>query len=113
MPNGRSGGFIMQTADLKGLIRALSGSTLVGHMLGHDLSNKSANALDVDPFVEACTQGSVAVEEQHHDSYIIHLGNKPITWISVTSGSPLFPELRQRHAQWMAEHPDWKDWMWF
>jgi hypothetical protein len=63
MPNGQSGGFIMQTGD------------------------------------------RVVVEEQYHDSYIIHFSDEPIRWLSVGSGSPLFLELRRRHAQWAAEHP--------
>ena len=113
MPNGRSGGFVMQTGDLRKLVRAVSGSTIVGHLVGQALSNPSASASDVAPFVEECPQDPVAVEEQHHDSYIIHFSNEPIRWLSIGSGSPLFPELRRRHAQWMAEHPGWKDWIAF
>jgi hypothetical protein len=113
MPNGRSGGFIMQIGDLKELIRASSGSTFVGHLFGRGLPARAGSASDVATLVDECPQDSVAVEEQHHDSYIIHLSNEPISWISVTSGSPLFPELRRRHAQWVAEHPGWSGWIAF
>ena len=113
MPNGRSGGFIMQTNDLKELIKAVSGTTFVGHLLVQGLTPRLGCASDVAPFVEECLQDRLAVEEQHHDSYIIHLSNEPIRWLSVGSGSSLFPELRRRHAQWVAEHPGWNGWVAF
>src|ERR1700687_5575314 len=113
MPNGRSGGFIRQSGRLKKLFRAGSGSPIIGHLVEQALSNPSACASDVAPFVEECPQDRVAVEEQDHDSYIIHFSIAPIRWLSIGSGSPLFPERRRRHAQWMAEHPGWKDWIAF
>ncbi len=55
MPNGRSGGFIMQIVDLKELVRAFPGSTFVGHVLGQDLSDRSGSASDVIALVEECS----------------------------------------------------------
>lgn len=45
--------------------------------------------------------------------YVIHISHEPrIILISVISQSPIFSELRRRHAQWMAEHPGWDGWIW-
>jgi hypothetical protein len=62
MPNGRSGGFIMQIGDLKELIRASSGSTFVGHLVGRGLSARAGSASDVATLVDECPQDRVAVE---------------------------------------------------
>ena len=113
MPNGRTGGFIMLRVDLEELVRAVSGSMIVGHLLGDGLPNRGGSASEVISLVKECSQERVAIEEQHRDSYIIHLSNEPIRWVSVASSSPLFLELRRRHSQWMAEHPGWKEWMGF
>jgi hypothetical protein len=65
-------------------------------------------------FLEECPQDRMAVEEQDHKSYIIHLSNEPeLKWLVVGSESPIYLEIRQRHAQWMNERPDWKGWMAF
>ncbi len=113
MPNGRSGGFILQTSDLKKMLKTISGATLVGYLIIQNSINREASASDASAFVDECTQVRLAVEEQHHDSYIIHLSREIFRVLMVGSKSPLFPELRQRHAHWVAEHPDWNDWIAF
>jgi hypothetical protein len=114
MPNGRSGGFVIKTADLKELVKAVSDTDVVGQMALLPLSIRAANAAEVIRFVEECLHDRVAVEEQNHKGYIIHISNEPkLIWLMVGSESPIFLEIRQRHAQWMTEHPDWNGWMAF
>jgi hypothetical protein len=111
MPNGRSGGFVITTADLKELVRGVSDNAVVGQMVVHSLPFRAANAAEITRFVEECPHDRVAVEEQAHKSYIIHLSDEPKPiWLLVGSESPIFLEIRQRHAQWMTEHPDWQGW---
>ena len=113
MPNGRSGGFVIETADLKQLVRAVSDTAVVGQ-LTIGLRPRAASAADVVRCVGECRQDRVAVEEQHSALYIIHFRNDPdIMWLSVNSESPIFVELRLRHARWMAGHPGWDGWIAF
>ena len=114
MPNGRSGGFMIETADLKELVKAVSDADVVGQMVLLRPPNRAANAAEVTRFVEECPHDRVAVEEQEHKFYIIHLSNEPkLIWLVVGSESPIYLEIQQRHAQWVAEHPDWKGWIAF
>ena len=111
MPNGRSGGFVIKTADLKEMVKAVSDAAVVGQMVVLRLPFRAANAAEVTRFVEECQHDRVAVEEQDHKGYVIHLSNEPkIIWLLVSSESLIFLEIRQRHAQWMNEHPGWKGW---
>ena len=111
MPNGRSGGFVIKTADLKEMVKAVSDAAVVGQMVVLRLPFRAANAAEVTRFVEECQHDRVAVEEQDHKGYVIHLSNEPkIIWLLVSSESPIFLEIRQRHGQWMTEHPGWKGW---
>ena len=72
------------------------------------------SAADVVRCIGECRQDRVAVEEQHSALYIIHFRNDPdIMWLSVNSESPIFVELRLRHARWMARHPGWDGWIAF
>jgi len=106
MPNGRSGGFVLTTADLKGLVRGVSDAAAVGKIVVRPLPIRTADAAEVAQFVEECPHDRVNVEEQDHKSYIIHLSDEPkFIWLVVGSESPIFLEIRQRHAQWMSEHP--------
>jgi hypothetical protein len=114
MPNGRSGGFLIKTADLKELVKTVSDTAVVGKMLVLHLPFRGANAAEVTRFVEACPDDHVPVEEQDHKSYIIHLSDEPkLLWLVVGSDSPIFLELRLRHTQWMTEHSGWKGWFAF
>ena len=124
MPNGRSGGFVIKTADLKELVKTVSDTAVVGKMVVHPLPRetvpnvpptiRAGNAAEVTRFFEECPHDRVAVEEQDNKFYIIHLSNEPkLLWLLIGSESPIFPELRQRHAQWATDHPGWKGWVAF
>jgi hypothetical protein len=113
MPNGRSGGFVIETAGLKQLVTAVSDTEVVGQ-LTTGLRPRAASAAEVAQCIGECRQDRVAVEEQHNAFYIIHFSNDPdVVWLSVNSESPIFVELRRQHAQWMAEHPGWDGWIAF
>jgi hypothetical protein len=113
MPNGRSGGFVIETADLKQLVTAVSDSAVVGQ-LTTGLQPRAASAAEIARCIEECPHDRVAVEEQDNTFYIIHFSNDPdIIWVSVNSKSPIFVELRLRHARWKAEHPGWNGWIGF
>jgi hypothetical protein len=113
MPNGRSGGFVIETTDLKQLVTAVSDTAVVGQ-LTTGLRPRAASAAEIAQCIEDCPLDRMAVEEQDHTFYIIHFSNDPdIIWVSVNSESPIFAELRLRHARWMTEHPGWNGWMGF
>jgi hypothetical protein len=114
MPNGRSGGFMIKTADFKKLVKTVPDTVVIGLMLLGRFPIRAADAAEVDRFVEECPHDCVAVEEQDHKGYVIHLSNEPkLIWLLVASDSPIFLEIRRRHAQWMTDHPGWKGWMGF
>ena len=116
MPNGRSGGFPIETADLKRLIRAVSNTAAIGKVVDGSSgpSLRPADAAEVTRLVEECAHQRVAVEEQDHKFYIIHIRDEPTPiWVAVHSESPIFDELKQRHAQWNIEHPNWTGWIGF
>ena len=75
-------------------------------------SPSPVNAAEVIRFLGEHAQDRVAVEEQDHAAYLIHIG-EVASWVAVRSESPVFAELRQRHAQWMTDHPGWNGWIAF
>jgi hypothetical protein len=121
MPNGRCGGFIIETADLKRLVQALSNDAVVGRVsTGGRL--QATRAVEMVRLIEECPDIRVNVEDQDHELYLIHLiddyehrsdDELKIVWVGVPSESPIFLDLRRRHEQWMAEHPGWDGWMAF
>jgi hypothetical protein len=116
MPNGRSGGFPIETGTLKDVVGAASDAAPVG--LIFDASSgprfRPVGRSEVLRLIEDCPSARVAVEEQDHSSYIIHLRDEPsLGWVSVSPESPIFSELRQFHDQWKIEHPDWNGWIGF
>lgn len=114
MPNGRSGGFVIEKADLERLVEALRGGSVVAQIVIHSCPPRAADALELARFIDECPNDRIAVEEQHHEFYIIHLSNEPeLTWVLVDSETPLFSGLRQRHDRWATEHPDWMEWIAF
>jgi hypothetical protein len=114
MPNGRSGGFLIERADLKHLVKALPDSTVAAKLIDDSLHVRPADAVEIARLVDECPNDHIDVEEQDHKYYIIHLRNEPnCIWIVVASETPLFPELLQRHSRWATEHPEWKDWIAF
>jgi hypothetical protein len=113
MPNGRSGGFVIETNDLKRLIEAVTGNAVVGRLTTGSKPH-DARVDEIAQVIEKCPHNRIAVEEQDHAFYIIHISNAPdVVGIVILSESPLFVELRRRHAIWMAEHPDWNGWIAF
>src|SRR6516162_4633969 len=114
MPNGRSGGFIIRKADLRELmISVVPDSAILGKIFDHSPRSRPVNVSEATRFVEQCPHNRVAVEEQDHTAYIIHLSNEQpnFVWIAIGPESPIFPEIVQRHIQWNNEHPDWNGWM--
>jgi hypothetical protein len=113
MPNGRSGGFVLERADLKQLVQAVSQDAVVGK-IAIRFELQPASAAEIARCIDECSEDRVAVEEQDHAFYIVHIGKQPVgTWLSVTSESAIFAELRRHHTQWMSEHPGWDGWIAF
>jgi len=114
MPNGRSGGFVIERTDLRNLVRTFPDETIVARIYPSIGASRPVGALEADRLVDECTSDRIAVEEQDHVAYVIHLRNEPeIIWLSVSAKDPNFLELRQRHRQWTTEHPDWRGWIAF
>jgi hypothetical protein len=114
MPNGRSGGFVIEKADLRSVVKALPDATVVAMLSAHSPRPRPANALEIARLVEECPKERIAVEEQDHKFYIIHLQDEPeLIWVTVGSESPILLELHQRHERWATEHPGWKGWIAF
>lgn len=116
MPNGRCGGFVIGRANLKQIVTAVPETAILGKLaivgkLINGLRLRAVSAAEIDRLVDECPDDRVAVEEQDHTFYIIHLHIKPDhIRVSVTSESPIFAELRRRHTEWMVEQPGWDGW---
>ena len=113
MPNGRSGGFLMQTADLKRLFDGLPDSASTGHIIEGYARPREASLSEMARLVGECAQEKVAVEEQDGTAYIVHLSNEPILWLFVYKDSRLLNALKRSHAEFLAEHPGWDGWIAF
>lgn len=110
MPNGRTGGFMMNAAEWKVLAEVVPEQTTIGKIFDGG-AVRAVTLADVIRFIEASSRERLAVEEQDHNSYIVHINNEPeILWIVVGLESPIFPEIQRLHARWMAEHPGWNAW---
>jgi hypothetical protein len=80
MPSGRCGGFIVETADLKQLVQAISNDAVVGQVgTGGRLQATRAVemvrliAVEMVRLIEECSDSRVNVEDQDHELYLIHL----------------------------------------
>lgn len=108
MPNGHSGSFLIGTATLKRLLRDLPGTTPIGKLAG-DASRsrlRLADAAEVLRLVEQASHERIAVEEQDHSFFIIHVSDEPTPiWLSVKADSPIFGGLAQQQTQWKLDHP--------
>jgi len=113
MPNGRSGGFVLDTADLRLTIEACPQAEVVAHVVSGPTQLKPATAFELVSLVDQCERPQIAVEEQDGDSYIIHITNEPILWVVVGPTSSLLAPLREHHSRWRAQHPDWNGWIAF
>ena len=81
MPNGRSGGFVVETADFKRLVQAVSGDAIVG-LLTAGPKPQAACAGDIARCLEECPHDRIGVEEQDNGFYIIHVSNEPtMIWV--------------------------------
>src|SRR5438093_8250140 len=75
---------------------------------------RPANATEVLRLLEESVHERLAVEEQDHSFFIIHISKEPtLLWVSVTSDSPIFAGLAQWQARWTVEHPNWAGWTGF
>ena len=115
MPNGRSGGFPIKTADLKEMVNAASADAPAGMLFNPPPNSgfRPASRDEISRLIDGCAANQLAVEEHDHSSYVIHLGDSPTLWLSVYADSPIFTALRQRHAEWQSEHPGWDGWLAF
>jgi hypothetical protein len=113
MPNGRSGGFLMQTADLKRLFDGLPDSANAGQIIAGYARPREASLSEIAKLVGECAQEKVPVEEQDGTAYIVHLSNEPILWLFVFKESRLLDGLKRSHAEFLAEHPRWNGWIAF
>lgn len=113
MPNGRSGGYLLDTADLKRVIVAGPQVEVVAHVVNGPTRPKPSNAPELASLVDQCQLSRVAVEEQDGVAYVIHISDEPVLWVVVGPESPLLAHLRQLHSQWKTEHPDWEGWIAF
>src|SRR5215510_2370415 len=115
MPNGRSGGFVIETADLRQLVQVVSGDTIVGKVFTNGTKSLAACADEIVRLIDECPHQRLPVEEQDCTFYVIHFSKdrNNIRWVVINSTSRLFTELRNRHTRWMAEHPSWLGWVEF
>jgi hypothetical protein len=104
MPNGWSGHFVIDTADLKQLVQAIPPDAVVGKLTVAS-GLQPARAIEIAQCLNDCRRNRLTVEEQDHAFYVIHIRDEPIIWVAVFSDSPMFVELQRRHAQWRSEHP--------
>jgi hypothetical protein len=114
MPNGRSGGFILEKEALKELLKTISETTVVGQLVTGRWRPTDATRAELTRLVEECPHEKLAVEEQDKRAYVIRLRNEPdIVWVLVSWEAPIFTDLRRQHARWMSEHPGWHGWIAF
>jgi hypothetical protein len=107
MPNGRSGGFGLNKSTLEHILRAVPADTTIGTSIG--LTEVDVSALL--RMVIGYPGDVIAIEEQDYRWYIVHL--EPVDtespniakWITVSSESPLFKDLRREHLKFEAEKP--------
>ena len=90
MPTGRSGGFLIARQQLETLLLALPSHTVVGKTL-----KVPVTAGDAIKLLAEHGANQVAIEEQDHAWYVIHLS----TWISVNESSAIYSGLRQYHGR--------------
>lgn len=113
MPNGRSGGFVIESTDLKQVLQAVSDDLVVGQLASR-FDRQAVKAAEVTRLIEECPHDRIDVEEHDRTFYIIQISDQPtLKWVAVFPESPIFDELRRRHAQWMVDHPGWKGWIVF
>jgi len=92
MPNGRSGGFPIETVDLKQLIAEIAGDAAIGILIRRASQPGPTTASEVGLLVDQFSHPRLAVEEQYGDSYIIHISNEPdFIWVGWVRNLPYLP----------------------
>ena len=114
MPNGRSGGFLIQKTDLQQLLKEVPGHANVGLAITGpvDLRSLSPPWSDMDAvqlmsLAAAFPGRKVWVEEQHATEYVLHLDDEveqpgasdTTKWVVIPPDSPLFGALRRCHLR--------------
>lgn len=107
MPNGHSGGFLIETAALTRLLRTVPGTAPIGKLAGGSEPRlRFVTATEALRLVEESPKAHLAVEEQAHSFYIIHVRDEPaLVWVSVKSDSPIFAAPALQQSQGKLEHP--------
>lgn len=115
MPNGRSGGFIIEKTSLVQLVKALPEPIGAAILFVNDGPKvRPIDALEMVKLLESCRNDRLAVEEQDRSSYIIHISNQPeIIWILVMPESEIYAAIRERHKQWTTANQGWNEWIAF
>ena len=113
MPNGRSGGFIIEKTALEQLVKAIPEPIGATVAMGDNPRPRPTDTSEMVKLLERCPNDRLAVEEQDHRWYIIHISNKPIIWVTVRPGSQVYREIRELHKQWATANPGWNEWMAF
>lgn len=118
MPNGQSGGFLIDRHEFAQLLDALSSTSTVGISVGAVNRARSIgppstclSKADMIELLVAFPSGRVWIEEQDHRFYVIHLdhpADKPgppdgDKWILVGPDSQLFEVLRHQHERHCAK----------
>lgn len=96
MPNGRSGGFLIERNRLHELLRALPQGTVIGKTEAGTVTAGQAATV-----VARQSDQQIRIEEHDHAWYLIHLSE----WISVDAATELHSRLRECHAQWLEAPP--------
>jgi hypothetical protein len=113
MPNGRSGGFIIEKGTLTELLKTISETTVVGQILTGPSRPMNANRAELTRSSRSARMKS-SPSKKDRRAYVIRLRNEPdILWVLVRSEEPIFTNLRQQHARWITEHPGWNGWIAF
>jgi hypothetical protein len=109
MPNGHSGGFDLDIADLKRLITSTPQADVVATVINSPFQLTPATRDELAGLVDRCQREQVYIEEQDDAYYLIHISDAPIIWARIRSDSPLLLPLRERHSHWIHERNSrWK-----
>ena len=102
MPNGHTGGFEIDTAELKRLITGTPQEDVAASLFTGPSPVASVTATELGRLLEQRQQDRVYIEQHDYTHYIVHLSDDPVTWIMVRPESVLRPSLLARHTQWVA-----------
>jgi hypothetical protein len=100
MPNGHSGGFTLDRAELKRLVTTTPQAEVVASVVNMPFRLTPSTGAELARLVDQC-QERVLIEEQDYRDYIIHVSDDDpeFIWVLVRPGSPLHPLLRAPHVE--------------